>query len=266
MRLPKSIFDVDYPDRWRRTRRFIPRGLRFSDRGNDPSRHFAGGAGSGGGAKCPECKQRLTLLWDLDLAAPELPEFVRQAFAPALRLPLYICWRCMSALYRLGGKEGIVCFPFGPATERLRGDESPFVDSPLELPRRSIRFEPIPSQIDAVISLEDIVGLEELDQEARKILNHYYGRIIDSTWEMPFSVFGGPLMLYQGHQNKVCPNPECPANKLEHPYGELEVDYLMKEMALVHVDAEPELEKHYFQVVYYVCCVCFSIHAEYRCS
>jgi hypothetical protein len=266
MGLPKSIFDAEYPDRWLRTRRFLPRGLRFSNQGDNPPRHFAGGTPIGCGATCPECDQRLTLLWDLDLAAPEFPEFVRNAFVPALRLPLYICWQCMAALYRLDGLEGVVCFPFGPGTEMLFSDESPFADAPQDLPRRPFGFEPIPSRIDALITLQDIVGLEELDQDARATLDGYYGQEIISGWDMPFSVFGGPLMLFQGHQDKVCPNPKCPASALEHPFGELQRDFLMKEMALIHVDAEPELEKHYFQVVYYICCVCFSIRVEYRCS
>lgn len=264
--LPDSVFNVDYPDRWLRTRRFTPRVLKFSNHFSNSQRHYAGGPPLGSGAECPECHQRLTLLWDLDLTAPEFPDFVRESFAPAERLPLYICWLCVAASYRLVEKGGIISIPFDARTVKCYSDESPFVDAPLELVRRPISFEPISSQIDALITLQDIVGLDQLDQEARTLLNSFYGRAIDSGWDMPFSMFGGAMKLYQGHQNKLCPNPSCPASKLGVPIGELEADYLMKEMALIDVDAEPELEKHYFQIVYYVCCVCFSIRAEYRCD
>jgi hypothetical protein len=42
--------------------------------------------------------------------------------------------------------------------------------------------------------------------------------------------------------------------------------FLMKEMAIIHYDNEPELAKHYFQLLYYICGICFSMRAEYRCS
>ena len=73
-------------------------------------------------------------------------------------------------------------------------------------------------------------------------------------------------MIYQGHQNEVCPNPKCPAGRLEHPYGDFETRFLMKEMAVIHHDYEPELAKEYFQLLYSICGICFSIRAEYRCS
>jgi hypothetical protein len=80
------------------------------------------------------------------------------------------------------------------------------------------------------------------------------------------SQFGGKLHLSQRHNNYVCPNKKCPVSKLTHPYGELEVDYLMKELAVIDIDGNEELTKHYFQIAYYICWVCSSIRAQYGCS
>jgi hypothetical protein len=147
-----------------------------------------------------------------------------------------------------------------------KADESPFQDAPIQLPQRKIAFEQIPSILEALLLLEEIVGLETLDAPARAAINDFYGEEIASTWSLPFSQFGGQPLLYQRRRNLVCPNAKCPASKLEHPYGEMELPYLMKELAVIHYDNEPILAKHCFQLRYVVCGICFSIRAEYRCS
>ncbi len=158
------------------------------------------------------------------------------------------------------------CFPFDCHTEYLREDETPFQDTPAEIQRRPIAFERIPSTIDAILSLADTIGHDALDKSAQRVINDYFGTRIRSEWDLPISQFGGQPLAYQSHKNMVCPNPKCPASRLEDPYGETQAEFLMKEMALVHWKDEPVLEEHCFQLLYFVCCTCFSLRADYRCS
>jgi hypothetical protein len=265
-RIPKSIFDSKFEYVWQTSRRFLATGMRLTKKRRGRASHFAGGPLLYKCGKCAQCGRKLTLLWNLDLSDSLLPAYMRDGFAPADRLPLCICWQCVAASYRVTSNDRMTCFTFDAGMDPLKEDETPFGDSPAELPLRRIAFERIPSKVDAILSLADIVGLDALDQDARKTIDDYFEKPVTSGWDMPFSQFGGQPLLYQGHWNAKCPNPKCPASRIEHPYGEKVVHYLMKEMALVHFDHEPELAKACFQLLYYICGVCFSIRAEYRCD
>jgi hypothetical protein len=207
----------------------------------------------------------LTLLWSVSLEDSLFPDFMREVFAPMECLPFYMCWKCMSASYYADGSTKLTCLPFDYHSHPIECDDSPYQNAPNELPSRRIGFERIPSTIDAILTLKDDVGFDTLDSSARQTLTEYYGEEV-RNWNLIFSQLGGQFLLYQGHPNRVCPNPKCPASKLKHPYGELEVDYLMKELAMLFLNDIPELEKEFFQLVYYVCCTCFSIRAEYQCT
>jgi hypothetical protein len=211
-----------------------------------------------------KCKKPLTLLWDLDLGDSLIVDYVRVGFAPATRLPFFICWRCVAASYSVLSDSSVKCFPFDNHSETLEEYETPFLDNPLELARRPIKLQPISSTLDALISLADVVGYEQLDQSAREMLTQEIGRDVDSDYELPMSQFGGSPFVR--HRNMICPNPKCPASELTHPYGELETPYLMKELALIHWNEEPSLAEACFQLVYYVCGICFSMRCEYRSS
>jgi hypothetical protein len=208
----------------------------------------------------------MVLLWDLDLADPMVADQVRNGFAPAKRLPLYICWQCLATSYTVLSDDRVKCFEFDQHTDGLSEGESPFEEAANELPQRNIAFERIPSMLDALLSLEECIGLEALDAAARRALNEFYGREVTSTWDLPFSQFGGQPLVYQRRSNRACPNPKCPASRLEHPYGEMEIPFLMKELAVIHHDNEPVLAEHCFQVRYVACALCFSIRGEYRAS
>lgn len=206
------------------------------------------------------------MLWSLDLRDRLFPEYVRDGFAPSSRLPFYICWQCVAVSYSVSSDTRMTCFPLDSSSEALKANETPFSDWPLELERRWIRLERVPSTIDGLLSLADAVGYEQLDRAAKAALKKYIGRELQTDWDLPLSQFGGQPLPYQEHKSMVCPNKKCPASKLEHPYGELQRMYLMKEMALIHWEDEPALAKHCFQLLYSVCGVCFSMRAEYRCS
>jgi len=261
--IPKSLFDADFHELWRISRRFFARPLRVSA-AKDQAEHFTGGASSHTGCKCQKCEKPLMLLWDIDLCDKLVPEFVRRGYAPATRLPLYICWQCVAASYAVLSDTKMQVFD--DLTDYLTAEETPFQDPSNKVERRSIALSPIPSTVDALLSLADVVGLDALDDSARKTLDAYLGEEVTSEWDLPISQLGGAPLAYQGHRNLVCPNPKCPANRLKHPYGELEVPFLMKDLAMIHQTDEPVLAAHCFQLLYSVCGICFSIRAEYRCS
>lgn len=269
-KLPKSVFDARRNDVWNDprnsgSRRFMHRALRLTEGGN-ASTHFAGGESNRAGDRCPECKNRLTLLWDLDLRDPSFPDYVREGFAPATRLPFYICWQCCVASYSIPTDKKVACIKLDGAADKLEPGESPFGDAPEVLDRRQLAVTEVPSTVDALLSLVYVVGYEALDTNAKGILNEYLSVSVTSDWDMPFSQIGGTPLASQGHWNKVCPNRKCPASKIEHPYGDMQTKYLMKELGLIHWKEEPVLAEYYFELLYYVCTVCFSIRAEYRCS
>jgi hypothetical protein len=260
LRIPKDTSLFNLRPEWHRTRRFSPIGFKLVLKAQHRVKHWQGGPATHRGARCLQCKQSLLLIWNLALADQQFPPLFAAAFQPINRLPFYFCTNCGACSYRVIGEGQIQCF-----TPDADG-ESPFKEFPLELEQRRIAFLKIPSIVDGILTLEDLVGFDRLDQDAVRELNRYYGRRISSTWDMPFSQIGGQPLMTQGHRQIVCPNQRCPASKLEHPYGELQYDFLMKELAVIGRDCGSDFEKVYSQVAYHICCTCLTIHAQYRCS
>jgi hypothetical protein len=264
-KLPKSIFDAEWPSLWRHGRRFFAQPARVSST-RKAGRHFSGGPSPHKGSQCPQCKKRLSLLWDLDLSDPLIPVIVRDGFAPSTRLPFYICWQCVAASYSLSSNTSMQTFVFDQHNEALKADETPFGEAPVELARRPKALTRIPTTIDALLSLADEIGIDECDKSGRQTLSEFLNHKVESDWDLPISQLGGMPLPNQGHSDRVCPNAKCPASTLEHPYGELVRPYLMKELALIHWRDEPILASACFQLLYLVCGICFSIRAEYHCS
>lgn len=263
--IPSSATLPDIPNRWHSTRRFLAIGAKFSPACVTNSTHFAGGPALHANAKCQECQRKLALLWNIDLADPLFAGEVREGFCPDARLALYICWNCMVASYRQSGAK-LTTFPPDHYWDHLTQDESPYADAPSELPKRQIGFQTIPSTIDGLRTIAEVTGIDCLDAEGVSQLSDHYGVPVNLTCDLPYSQIGGGLILLQGHQNLTCPNRKCPASKLEHPFGDYVVHYLMKELATIYIDAEPLLQEHYFQINYHICWVCFSIRAHYSCT
>jgi hypothetical protein len=263
--IPKSLLAADFHPLWRSSRRFVSQPLRILP-ARDAKSHFTGGPSVHKGSECPNCKKRMTLFWNLDLNDPLIPEYVRAGFAPATRLPFYICLQCVAASYAVLTDAKVKTFPFDHETDFLKADETPFQNASAEVERRPIAMTRVPTTIDALLSLADVIGHDELDEGAKRTLDAYLGEKVTTDWDLPISQFGGTPLPNQGHRNRVCPNSKCLASKLEHPYGDWEQSFLMKEMALIDWKGEPILSEHCFQLLYTVCPICFSIRAEYRCS
>ena len=261
-RLPKTETAALFSLRreWRRTRRFCPRGFRARTHGDGPKQHWAWGPACHRGAKCPACRNPLTLVWDVSLEDQVFPALVAEAFQPLSRLPIYFCFPCGSAAYLPVSDTAIKAFP--PPGE----DESPYEEFSPDLLRRAISFEPLPSDIDGLLTLFDCVGFREIDQPAIKRLGKFFRRRIKSESDLNVSQFGGQPLFYQGHSNFVCPNPSCPANKLQYPFGDFQIDLVMKELAVITRDAADEFAATYTQIACHACPICAAIRADYRCT
>lgn len=158
------------------------------------------------------------------------------------------------------------CFPFDTHSEPLEEDETPFASIPEERPALPLSLERMATTFDALLSLSDVVSFEDFDDDARNALAAYLGKPVDSTWDVTLSQIGGVPLAYQSLREIPCPNPKCPASRLTHPYGEFQRPYLMKDLALVHHDDDPDLDGVCFQLLYSICGLCFSIRGEYRCT
>lgn len=262
-----QLYEHELSSIWK-TRRLMANAYRVQS-GVAASRHYNGGPLPHQGGTCPQCQKQLTLLWDLDLSDPLVPKDVRKGFAPATRFPLLICWQCLAVSYQVESDQRLKCFPFDWQTEFCNADESPFVDSPAILPRKPISLTRVPSQIDGLLSLYDVVGVDELDEEAKQILRAYHGRPMKWGWDVMQSQVGGQPLYYQGRSDLICPNPDCLGNRMTYPYVDGEKGFLMKELAVIHHDDPetlPMLDEEFFQLLYSVCVLCFSVRVEYRCT
>lgn len=249
------------PRFWQNSRRFMPLGFRAAPV-KQKTGHWYGGAPTHRGAKCFTCKKKLRLVWDINLRDKGLPEWLVQSFPKLKRLPLYYCFNCPTATtYQL--KTDTAILSLDPAGHD-GGDETPYAcDSgvPDELPRTPLQLTRIPTAIDALIDLEGEIGLDLFDEAARKMLSRYLGMQQTSTWDVPFSQFGGLPAMVQGHQDIQCPNPKCPSPKHQFDRG-----FHMKELAVVEKEFALGFEWVYAPLAYHICWVCGTIQGNFRCS
>lgn len=263
-KIPQELTKLEWPDLWC-GRRFIANPMHVVPTSGKKTRHFTGGPARHAGAKCPECKRPLTLLWDVDLKDKSIPEAIRGGFSPATRLPFYVCLRCLVAHYLVVSDDRLKCLPFDSYADPLP-DETLFADVPSTLERRGLKLERIPSTIDAIASLADEIGVMSLDDPAQKSLADYCGTENLRDWDLPMSQLGGSPRLGLAHRDYECPNPKCPAsdnNPVVHPFFKR---FFMKELALIHWCEEPILAKHCFQLMYHICGICFAIRCHYDCD
>jgi hypothetical protein len=262
-KIAKNLYLSKIPMLWRLGPRFFARPVRvrFSKRAG---MHFSGGPSPHRGNRCPKCNRRMTLLWDIDLGDTLIPEFVREGFAPATRLPFYTCWQCVTASYAVLSDTNIRTFEFDNQTDFLRAGETPFDDAPDEMTRQPIALKRIPTTIDALLSLAKSLGVDEIDSAGMTALREYFDEEDVFDWNLSISQIGGSTSAKSGFSSLTCPNPKCPANSLKYPFGEHDQPYLMKDLALIHWDGHPILGPHCFEISYSVCGICFSIRSQCR--
>lgn len=263
-KIPKTLTEVRFLPNWDNDLRFIMRAYRLlPSKKQTTFQHFLGGPAYHQKAGCSKCRRPLTLMWDIDLRDPAIPEHIRQGFAPATRLPLYNCWACMCTGYLVASDTVIRCLDFAPSTDYINVGDSPFMDSPNELPRRKAAMILVPSKIEGLRALADDIGKRLLDEEGLGILVDYYGPLglgVDS------SQFGGRPVPYQGINAPVCVNPKCCVYRAYKKEQKIDSEYRMKCLALLSPEDEPSLQPEYFQLMYFVCGVCYCVVSQYHCT
>ncbi len=220
------------------------------------TRHFLGGPSTHRGTKCPECGRRYSMVWDLDLGDPGLPSDFAAQFPSLTRLPLYICWTCVAATYRVTSDVMIRTSEYRHI-EVLKADESPYHEASNETEQVPFSLHLVPTCVEALRC-----QLQCHDQEATRILEKFY----QTTGTGNFSNLGAFLVPPWGHRPKVCPNTKCPASRFQAPNHDLYYEYMMKELALVDGDGNSHLSEGGLWLNYHVCCICSTIVAEHGCS
>src|SRR5207302_7512515 len=162
------------------------------------------------------------------------------------RLPLYYCFDCPEpTVYRLIGRSKIVMLP----VEKRMSEESPFIKAPESLPRHSITLTPIPSEIENLALLSDLLGFEWLRKKDRAVMTRYFGSSRFGI-DRDRSQFGGLTNMIQGRRSINCPNPKCPTHNWGHPSMRRKNYYLLKDLAVIERDNAFEFETNCAQIVF----------------
>jgi len=168
------------------TFRVLARGFRVRP-GTRHAKHWQGGPPTHRGVKCSLCKLPLRLIWDIDLGDPEFPEALRERLAPRNRLPIYFCCLCPKATrYHVVSDSTVRTFrpkltskDYDPWNDPH--EENPFREAPAQFQRKPITIEPIPTVVEGLIALAEDVGVQRLDDDARRKLSQYVGQEVTSN-------------------------------------------------------------------------------------
>lgn len=230
----------------------------YVQRTTSPSPHYLGGPTQHSGSDCPECGREVTLIWDLDLTACNIPAVLRHGYRSLHRLPLYVCSQCSVLSYKVLSDDKIACLPHGNL-EWCSDDESPHYAARAEIERQPIRLCPLPPEIDAVwVKRRKQRHGESLDAIESARLQCYFDSL-DVPPEDPdyyYSQLCGDPYWIQGSRIGSCPNPECRGG--------------VKTKRLAHIcpPDSPGLGDSigYFDFQFLVCPACFSISVQYECT
>lgn len=280
-----------WPRFWDGSTHFLEKKFRIGNQPTNDSLHFKGGCVNHRNSDCPNCRRKLSLVWDLDLSDPRFPSFVQEAFAPATRLPLLICWSCLATCYRVISDEAIQPYETSQSYETLGEDESPLSEAPINTLQEPLYFSEIPMLIDGLFEL-DRLGIMNLDQEAQRAMEAFYGELGISSEEMgnwmtphrmnmkqyiedrafhyqTFSTLGVHHIGNLSQQHHQCPNPNCkkrPTDRLFAFHNFHKSERSPKELALVCRDGHALLDDKFVLLRYYLCPDCFAIGAEHSCD
>lgn len=236
---------------------------RYVQRSNFSSTHYLGGPTQHTGSDCPECGRQVTLIWDLDLTAHDIPPVLKRAFSSLQRLPLYVCSLCNVLSYRVSTDAKIACYPHGQELDWCDSYESPHCEARAEIERQPIRLYPLPSDIDAIWAKHHyqrygLLHPASLNPDESAKLQRYLKSV-----EFPpegrsryYSQLCGNPYRRQGLEFIGCPNPSC------------EGDIEMKSLAHICPTDSPGLGDSigFFDFQYFACPACFSISVQYECT
>lgn len=238
----------------------------YVQRTSTPSPHYLGGPTRHSGTNCPECEREVTLVWDLDLTAENIPAKLRQGYRGLSRLPLYVCSLCSVLSYQVLSDDKICCFPHGDL-EWCFDDESPHSEARAEIERQSILLNPMTPEIDELWVKDRSLGYgESLGGSEGEKLRAY----LDSLESTPndlhdYSQLCGSPYWVQGSQITSCPNPKCDGSQ---DTASSDQGIPMKRLAHICAEDSPGLGDSigYFDFQFLVCPECFSISVQYECT
>ena len=239
----------------------------YVQRTDSPSLHFLGGPSPHAGTDCAECGREVTLTWELDLTAPEIPTTIRLGFGSLRRLPLYVCSQCNALSYRVVDDETIVCFPHVGQLEWCFEDESPHFEARAEIARQPIHLHRMPPGIDKLwVKRRYLRYRESLDDNEAAALQKYHDSLEVPPDDLDYySQLGGDPYWIQGGLRMTCPYDGCVGRQHN---GTSEVPVPMKRLAHISPPDSPGLGDSigYFDYQFLVCPSCFSIKVQYECT
>ncbi|MEZ6141868.1 MAG: hypothetical protein R3B84_14950 [Zavarzinella sp.] len=247
---------------------------------NSDCDHWAGGKPYHAGARCPNCKIPLLLLWDINCKDPRFP---RNKFGKLKRLPLYFCWGCVSEIaYQVVQEDQIEIH----SSIQNEGLSFPYDPYPEFFQRRGLQFfTGIPDEIQRIYH-ELIARWRTADDDGpvprpsvadRKKLAQFFGHpVVLPRCFFHHQLGGKPIVDNWAHEVFLCPNPGCEGTVLDRMLSRKRA---MKFLAGVLNDpwaglplvdeADEDTRKHWnyhVTVQYHICDCCFTVLACNRCN
>ncbi|PHS10669.1 MAG: hypothetical protein COA78_10935 [Blastopirellula sp.] len=229
----------------------------YVQRTTSPSPHYLGGPTLHSGSECPECGREVTLTWDLDLTAPDIPATLKGGYGSLQRLPLYVCSQCSVLSYQVLADDKIACFPHGDL-DWCFDNESPHYETRPEIQRQPIRLYPMSPEIDALWKKHHyLYNQESLDDLESAQLQGYFDSLDVAPDDLDdYSQLCGDPYWIQRSRTSDCPNPQCKAGATT------------KRLAHISPTDSPGLGDSigYFNFQFMACPACFSISVQYECT
>lgn len=226
--------------------------------------HRAGGPPLHQGAICQLCSRPLANFWTLD--GSTLSENMPEVFSTISKLTFYHCpYHGNATNYRIVNDEKIEVFP----GEHLH-DESPFEVSdeepaPQELSIGYLEIRSIPRALANLLAITNKYDSKYL-LESEKVAIHNFLEFNEADSRLDFSTIGqlgGVLHLWQGEEQHVCPNQNCP---LSQKIGRsvlvdeaIRKAYRMKQLAVVPIINNPDFPDCYHQLAVHICWNCHCL-------
>jgi len=232
-------------------------------------------------SQCPECKNPLLLLADIDCKIIRHKE-ESKLFHQIDRLPLYYCWHCDGAelSYVINDAKGIKVIKHHG--KRIRSNSQWYKNYPNSFPRRPISLVPIDYSLAKLLELHHVVGSEWLSKEDNHAIRKGIAKLSQNSGlnSLDFNLhqLGGLLRLIQDHERIGCPNSRCELHRRFFKDGHM--GYHMKELAVLYNDPvaglpmveslesleDPARCNEWVQVIFWICEECLTITASNRCD
>ena len=232
--------------------------------------HWQGGKAYHKGAICTVCDRPLLLLWDLDCRDPRFFLNGSPVFGSLARLPFYYCWTCCAEMdYCVAAANRIVVLK---NEGTFQGEDFPYQRFPLQFKRQPIGLDKLADVPDELKKSLSISWTDRVPARAKKPLEKWLGRRVNSGFDIWWHQLGGVPWLVQGPERILCPNEECSWSRRGRRMKVLGVILNDPPSGLPMVETLRKVERNngsfdnYVQVVFHICKGCLTIHAANRCD